>query len=237
MARHGRTRASRPSAAILGVGLGFVVLMLVATLQGYPQVRPVEFDSGAAPMPETSQGEASAFPTPSDGAPGNPVVVVIATVLGILIGLFLLVLLIRLIVRVLKELWRRRALESREGSEIGHGEPVAPAPVPPVDAPAVRDGILGAIEILDSHGTPSDAIVAAWVGLEESAQRTGMERAVSETPGEFALRVVGSRPGIGGDLRDLLRLYEGVRFADRVSDESDRARARELLERIHRGWA
>lgn len=237
MARSGRTRTSRPSSVALGVGIGFAVLMLVAALQGYPQVRPIEFSSGGIPMPETSQQTTAPLQIPEDRASDDLVLEVIATVVGILIGLFLLVVLVRVIVRALKELWRRRALERRSGAEIGRGEVPAPAPVQSVDAPVVRDGILGAIDALQAHAAPSDAIVAAWVGLEESAQRAGMRRAAAETPGEFTLRVVGSRPGSGGDVRELLRMYEAVRYGDREPAEQERVRARELLERIHREWS
>lgn len=237
MARHGRTKTPRPSSVAPAVGVGFAVLMLVAALQGYPQIRPVEFSSGDTPMPETSQQTTAPLQIPEDRAPDDPVLVVIATVIGILVGVFLLVVLVRLIIRVLKQLWRSRALERRSGAEIGRGPAPAPAPVQSVDAPVVRDGILGAIDALHAHAAPSDAIVAAWVGLEESAQRAGMQRAAAETPGEFTLRVVGGRPGIAGDVRELLRMYEGVRYGDRAPAEQERARARELLERIHREWS
>ena len=77
-----------------------------------------------------------------------------------------------------------------------------------------------------------DAIIAAWVGLELSAERAGFVRSASETPSEFTRRIVSRAAGSAADVDTLLRLYERVRFGDYLANERDRIRAREALRRL-----
>ena len=60
----------------------------------------------------------------------------------------------------------------------------------------MQRGIAGALATIDERATASDAIVAAWIGLEESAADAGVKRAASETPGEFVVRIITLRPGL-----------------------------------------
>lgn len=40
------------------------------------------------------------------------------------------------------------------------------------------------------RGTPADAVIACWVGLEDAAAAAGVPRNEAETPAEFTLRVL-----------------------------------------------
>ena len=90
-----------------------------------------------------------------------------------------------------------------------------------------RDSVIGDL---------ADAIVAAWLGLEQSAADAGAARGKSETPGEFALRVITLRDGLSRDARTLLGLYQRVRFGEHDADEADRAAARRALQHLEEGW-
>lgn len=61
-------------------------------------------------------------------------------------------------------------------------------------------------------GPPADAVIAAWVRLEETAARAGSPRLAHQTPTEFTDTLSG-RPAIGAALDGLRGLYQRARFA------------------------
>lgn len=223
---------------LICIGAGFVLVMIIASLQGHPQLRPVDFESGdiiapveTPPPSQTEQPLAELEPSPD-----NPVLAVIAMIVGILIAVVIALLLLRLAIRLIRALWERRALQRKDAMTPDLAHVAAPVPESVIDAPIVRDAISGALDAIDESPVPADAIVSAWVGLEESAGRAGQERGMAETPGEFTLRIIGRRGEIAAETTALLALYERVRFGGHVATEDDRADARALLTRIRRGW-
>jgi hypothetical protein len=105
-----------------------------------------------------------------------------------------------------------------------------------VSAPAVRRGIARALEILDEHREPSDAVVQAWLGLEDAALLAGAERAASETAAEYAARIIRRFDTDRAAAQTLLRLYQDVRFGGRPADAAAVHTARECLQRLQRSW-
>jgi hypothetical protein len=82
-------------------------------------------------------------------------------------------------------------------------------------------------------GPPSDAVVAAWVQLEEAAAAKGTERKPHQTPTEFAERLLDDLVNDGDALRELKTLYHRARFGRPGSvTDRDAAAARSALERI-----
>lgn len=82
-------------------------------------------------------------------------------------------------------------------------------------------------------GPPSDAVVAAWVRLEEEAAAKGAERQPHQTPTEFAERLLDDLVRDGDALRELKTLYHRARFGKPGSvTDNDAAAARRALERI-----
>jgi len=232
-------RAGSGLGLVVGIGACLSVAMLVAALQGFPQVRPVEFGAdGTELVPPTPVAEESTQPLPDlDPSAENPLLALIAAILGILIAAVVAVLIVRLLIRVVRNLWGSRPLRRRGAAELDILPAQAPDGDGAVDAPILRQGIEGAIDAIDRGSVPGDAIVAAWVGLEQSAARAGQERGVAETPGEFTIRIIGRREAIAADARGLLRLYEGVRFGGHRASDADRSEARDRLLRIQEGWA
>jgi hypothetical protein len=94
-------------------------------------------------------------------------------------------------------------------------------------AEAVDEG-LRAVE----RGTPSDAVIACWVGLEDAAEAAGVPRNEAETPAEFTVRVLALDEVSAPDLATLADLYREARYSAHTSSEEARAEARAALTRL-----
>jgi hypothetical protein len=82
-------------------------------------------------------------------------------------------------------------------------------------------------------GPPSDAVIAAWVDLEQSAAASGIEREPHQTSTEFTEAVLAAYATDSVALQELRALYQRARFgpADSVTAEDAEA-ARRALARI-----
>lgn len=223
--------------AVVGLAGLFVIVMIAAAVQGTPRIdpfdiRPVDDSPPVIPLPTSSP---SGTPTPQPVV-NDVLTAVIGIVLLILGGLVLIALGI-VLVRALLRAWANRPLSARGGDDVAHDVSAQDVPQDEeTEAPVIRRGIEGALRTVDERARPTDAIIAAWVGLEESAADAHLTRGVSETPSEFALRIITRREGIGAAAQELLDLYERVRFGGDVADESDRTAARNALRAIEEGW-
>jgi hypothetical protein len=112
--------------------------------------------------------------------------------------------------------------------------PVAPEPEP--DAPALRTGIELALQVLDEQREPADAIVRAWLGLQETAAESGIVRRAAETPTEFTSRILSRAFTDDRAVRTLLRLYLRTRFGDHPVTTDDVATVRAALQELVRTW-
>jgi len=111
-----------------------------------------------------------------------------------------------------------------------------PEPEPVPDTPALRSGIELALQMLDEQREPGDAIVRAWLGLEETAESAGILRAAAETPTEFTSRILGRAFADDQAIRTLLRLYLRTRFGDHPATSDDVAAVRAALEALVQSW-
>lgn len=218
-----------------GAGVLFLIVMLAASVAGHPSIRASDPEPLPLPTmtpPTESPGPRGDVPLPPDGFTGRAITAILAVLVAAAIIAAVIV-----VIRALLRAWRDRPLRRRDGTETetaGAGIE-APADAAP-DAPAIRRGVAAARTAAERHPDPGDAIVAAWVGLEETATDSGIGRGRSETPSEFTLRILLRRPGIDEPARELLRLYEGVRFGGRIAGEAERMRAVQALARIEEGW-
>lgn len=238
MGSDGVRSAVRTRVYALGVVIiAFAALITVAALQGQPEFGDT-FLAGAdreiTGVQQTPQPE-STMP-PLDPREPNPWIAIIAAVLGSAVALLIAFLLVRFIVRVVRQWWRDRPLRLADGVVPTAGLVAVAEQEESIEATVVRHGIAGALDAVSAHPDPSDAITAAWVGLEDAAERAGQRRGVSETPAEFTLRIVGMRTQSAPHVRALLGLYENVRFGGRSAGEMERERARALLTSIEEHW-
>ncbi len=89
---------------------------------------------------------------------------------------------------------------------------------------------------LGEDRTPRDAIERAWLGLQEAAEESGVQRRAAETPAEFTQRVLARVHADDEAARTLLTLYLRVRFGDTPVTVGDIAVARRSLERLAASW-
>ncbi|WP_217184287.1 DUF4129 domain-containing protein [Streptomyces sp. AC495_CC817] len=233
-----RTRL-RVVAGLLTVAGLFAILMLAAALQGVPtfSVAPSDDDAAVptvAPMPQPTETGVPEVP-PTDPVLMTIVGVIVAAVIGAAVVL-LLFLGVRMLVRVLAELWRSRPLAVREAAPVGSTAAAVPVVIREPDGHTIRRGISAALRAIDRGSNAGEGIIAAWVGLEESAAEAGLLRGVSETPAEFTARILAWRDGVGDEVTQLLRLYEDARFGASVAGPAERDAAVRCLRAIEEGW-
>jgi hypothetical protein len=104
------------------------------------------------------------------------------------------------------------------------------------DLPTLHRGLLRASDALETYREPRDAIVKAWIGLQEAAEDSGLRRRPSETPTEFTTRVFESVNADRSAAASLLEVYLRVRFRSVPATESDVRLARAAIERLHETW-
>lgn len=120
--------------------------------------------------------------------------------------------------------WRLRLRTAKEG-----------------ELPEVDDAVLDAVARATGRqqqrlleGTPSNAVVACWVDLEQSVAAVGIERRRSETSAELTIRVLDALDVDRRALRTLGALYREARFSTHPLTERERQAALNALRALHR---
>jgi len=206
---------------VVAAGLGSP-FRLVETRDGLNITVPQPVAPSPLPMPIP---EAAPIPTGEPGFPLGQVVIVVA----------LLVLLL-LVLYTLWQLWqnrRRRQEELFRVEDVTADTGVDP-PGGVVNLPALADAVEEALRRLDEVREPRDAVVAAWVELENAAARHGWERDPAQTPTEFTAHLLAVSPAPPSDTATLRRLYQQARFAEQPVTTGQVGQARTALESIAR---
>jgi hypothetical protein len=143
-------------------------------------------------------------------------------------------------IAVLLWLWwmRRPTRAARIYNSVGvaAASPIPSEPEPDPNTPALRTGIDLALQILDEQRDPADAIVQAWLGLQETAEESGITRRPAETPTEFTSRILSRALTDDQAIKTLLRLYLRTRFGDHPVTQDDVATVRTALQELLRTW-
>lgn len=215
--------------------LTLTVLLLAVALLGATTATPWELDPPhlTAPAVDPPQAPRPAVtaaptdgPTPTDEPGGTPW---IALVLGAVVAALLLVGAARLV--------RHLAALVRERTDT-HPDTLPPgattAPGDEVHLPDLQDAVTRALAHLDHHARPRDAVVAAWVALEDAAARAGTRRDPAQTPTEFTTAVLATTPAPPDAVTRLRTLYQRARFTDRPVDDPAVDQARTALAAIAR---
>jgi hypothetical protein len=128
------------------------------------------------------------------------------------------------------------AATSRHSVAVAATSQVLTEPRPEPDMPALRTGIGLALQVLDEQRDPADAIVRAWLGLQETAEESGIVRKPAETPTEFTSRILSRAFADDRAIRTLLRLYLRTRFGNHPVTTEDVAAVRAALQELVRTW-
>lgn len=216
--------------------LALICTLVVVAVLGAATATPWTFSTPRLPTVEISQAPQSQ-PAPS-GTPEAPpaqqpdpadnrwVVLVLVTLVGLLIAVLL-----TLAVRKLLSI--RREPTDLDPDNLAAGT-TTDTLGDDIDLPELQDAVTRALRHLEGHARPRDAVVAAWVALEEAAERAGTRRDPAQTPTEFTSTVLAATPAPPDAVTRLRTLYQRARFTDRPIDTTTVAQARTALADIAR---
>ncbi|MGP7960925.1 DUF4129 domain-containing protein [Sanguibacter sp. A247] len=207
------------------VALGSLALLVVGAMAWAPwQVRwNPDFSIALPPANDPTTPPPTADPQPVDVANND-------VVLWIVIGLGLVVLAILTVVaaRVVRAWWSRRPRPVPEAPLTVDAMPGQVVPTREVVADAVAD----ALARLDGTPDAADAVVHAWLALEEAVAREGIVREAAQTQAELTAEVLHATHAPADATRTLLRTYEAVRYGSAGASRADVRTARGALEAI-----
>jgi hypothetical protein len=149
----------------------------------------------------------------------------------------LLVLGLAVIAFVLWRIWLRyrRASAPREEAEPRSSGLVDGADVLP-ELPVLLRGVEAARLSLASIAEPTDAVIAAWLSLEDAAAESGVRRHPAQTPTEFTLAILTATRADADATRELLALYHLARFSTHPVTPEHVERASRCLGAIAESW-
>ena len=219
-----------------------VIIIGAATVQGTaqftgPRWNPQFAPPSLPPRPLPSDQVPTGSPTPATPKTHSTLFIPPGLIIGILVVIAALI--------AAALLWRWvRSRPTRFTATVHVAGPVRPATATAIEdepdsealAPVVRRGLARAIEILEEERLASDAIVAAWLGLQEAAEDSGVHRRASETPAEFTTRIIRKAGAGQRSAGTLLRLYQNVRFGGIAATDDDVAQARAALTELSAAW-
>ncbi|MEX0705119.1 MAG: DUF4129 domain-containing protein [Nitriliruptoraceae bacterium] len=134
--------------------------------------------------------------------------------------------------------WLRRRATPRRPREIT--EPSEEAVTTTVfrepEVPVLRRGVEAAQRHLAAAAGPTDAVVSAWLALEEAAATSGVRRRPAQTPTEFTVGVLERTRADADATTELLALYHRARFSRAAVGPADVASASDCFTRIAASW-
>jgi hypothetical protein len=233
---------ARRGPLVAGCAVAALLVVLAAAAEGLttPSGRTPSLPGAPLPTPTPTRPPTALQPGAGGQGPDLPawlggavLAVVVALVLA---GVALLAV----------RLWQRRTSRAEALDPLDDATPDAGAALA---APAVRRGIARSLEVLESPRDLDDAVVRAWLGLEEAAADAGVARTAAETPTEFTARLLGRVPADREAVEVLRALYSRARFGARTAappasssassstqDDDDAERARAALRALARSW-
>lgn len=102
--------------------------------------------------------------------------------------------------------------------------------------PVARRGVEYALSRLVVERDPVDAVMKAWLGLQQTAEDSGIVRGPAETPTEFTTRILSRVFADDRAIQTLLELYQQARFGARPVTTADVARAQAALQGLADSW-
>jgi len=185
-----------------------------------------------APLPSMPPADMGQFGPAEQPPPApSPIGRAIWTVLAIAVAAVVLALVARWVYRAVKALLATRIAlaPARDDLPVGVG-----LPGKPLTPQQVKDAVGEAIERLDNAPNPTDAVILAWLALEDAAKRHGMARDPAQTPTEFTAGLLDASAVPRADTVNLRTLYLRTRFSHQAAATNDVEHARAWLLHIAR---
>lgn len=229
----------RPTAPQRGPVMVVIVVLLglglvIAAIKPAWRIDPIVIDLPQAsyqppsmPAPPSGMGTPSA---PAQTAPPAGAGWDLSWIRWVFLGLGITAAAIVIALIVMRLLAVRKMQESQPDEELEVVGEITP------DLPTLQQGAARAEERLLAIGDPTDAIIAAWMALEEAADSSGVHRQPSQTPTEFTSDVLG-RTGVDAEpVQTLLGLYLRARFGSDPSSPDDLDAARRCVRELAENW-
>ncbi|MDQ1529067.1 MAG: hypothetical protein QOE85_1337 [Actinomycetota bacterium] len=233
-----KREGGRPPVIALVAALFCVVVAVGAGLQGRLNFAGPLWTPGAPKPPPVRN-----TPPPTGHPNATPPPVAPAANTGVIFNwvpiIIVLAILSAAVIVSLIWLWRRhrpkRGIAVDLLSEMSVGDFATQQETQP-DLPTLQRGLARATDILETDREPRDAIVRAWVGLQEAAEDSGVRRRAAETPTEFTSRVFSSVRADREAADALLAIYLRVRFGTSPATPDDVTGARDAVARLSATW-
>jgi hypothetical protein len=223
--------------ALTAVGVVAVLLVaLVATTSGGlgpVGVPHLSSQNSGTPPPQQSTGGSSPGGSTSQAAPPNGSSQTrfrLPTVSQFVLILVLAAIALTVIVSLRVAFARRRVLPPARG----RASPLREEPALEEETPDSLQTLLGDQLVALDTGSPRNAIVAAWVKLEEYAAGHGLPGDPADTPAEFVARALAAYDLDRGVIERFADLYREARFSTHAMEERHRDEARVCLEQLTR---
>ncbi|WP_460809195.1 DUF4129 domain-containing protein [Microlunatus endophyticus] len=216
----------------VGVGVLLVLGLVIAAVRPPWQIHPIVINLPTPkpqPMPTMQQatpnGTASMRPPAPAGPPPD-----LSWVKWVLLAIVIAAVLVLLAILLMRLAAVRQMYAARPDDDIEVADMALP------DLPTLQQGAAKAEERLLAIGNPTDAIIAAWLALEEAADSSGVHRRPAQTPTEFTADVLG-RTGVPTEpVQTLLGLYLRARFASHPPSDDDLTTARRCIRDLATAW-
>ena len=225
------TQARRPGAVLL-VG-AFVVVAVIGSALAGPFRLEQRNAEGPVVIPTFAPPTSARSPLPLEQVLRGDQVPVETQRWIYLVALIVLGLLLAVALGLLVR-WVRRLLDQRAPYDADPADPDVElgGDVQDDARPALREGVRRAAQVLEEEVPPGDAVIAAWVALESSAERSGLVRDRAQTATEFTVEVLDATRADPGATRTLLELYLAARYSEHVLTPRDVDQARSSLAAI-----
>lgn len=236
--QHGRPQPIPPLLPTLLVALLLGLLILISPSVGSWDMDARDFDisvpevdEGGLTQEEPFEEEVMEDPTPEQIDFDPPQISPIwgQVILGLLIAL--------VVAGVAALIWLYlRYRRSRTPDEVRSDLQVDTEIAPEEQIPVLARAATSAQEELRAAADPTDAVIRAWLALEEAAASSGMRRRPADTPTDLTMTVLERTRADRDATTALLGLFHRARFSTSPMTAADQQRAIDHLDTLARSW-
>ncbi|GAA4726925.1 hypothetical protein GCM10023216_17130 [Isoptericola chiayiensis] len=216
--------------AVLITLVALVLLGAAAATPWHLTVPAPLLQLGDVPLPQQELPTASAPPAPDEQPPPDDDDTLLTVLLALAAAA--VALLLWYVGRKVLDALRDDTEPPPPPDHLDTGDTLPGTDAPTVPLPQIADAVTRALDRLDAAPTTHDAVIAAWLVLEDAAAEHGTRRHPAQTPTEFTQTVLDDTPAPPHDVATLRHLYTHARFTDRPTPTHDVDEARHALTAI-----